>query len=104
MKIAVAQFQPKDGDKAYNLSVIDKLTERAKTGGADLITFHELSVTAYTHTKELDLKEITELAEHIPSGESFKQLIEISDKYNMPILASLVEKDNGKIYNTYMCL
>ena len=28
LKIAVAQFQPKDGDKDYNLSVIDKLTEK----------------------------------------------------------------------------
>lgn len=25
MKIAVAQFQPRDGDKDYNLSVIDAL-------------------------------------------------------------------------------
>ena len=30
LKIAVAQFQPKDGDKEYNLSVIEKLTAKAK--------------------------------------------------------------------------
>lgn len=103
MKISVAQFQPKDGDKKYNLSVIDKLTERAKTGGADLITFHELSITAYTHIKNLELNEITILAEQIPDGESSKQLIEISAKYNMPVLAGLAEIDKGEIYNTYIC-
>lgn len=95
MRIAVAQFQAKDGDKKYNLSVIDKLTERARSGGADLITFHEMSITAYTHTKNLELTEISELAEKIPDGDSSKQLIEISGKYNMPVLAGLVEEENG---------
>ncbi len=55
MNLAVAQFQPKDGDKAYNLSVIRKLTEKAKSKGADLISFHEMSITAYTFTKDLSL-------------------------------------------------
>lgn len=27
MNIAVAQFEPKDGDKCYNLSVIEELTK-----------------------------------------------------------------------------
>ena len=31
MNVAVAQFQPKDGDKDYNLSVIRKLAKRAKS-------------------------------------------------------------------------
>ncbi|MGM0526973.1 MAG: nitrilase-related carbon-nitrogen hydrolase [Bacteroidota bacterium] len=103
MRISVAQFQAKDGDKKYNLSVIDKLTERARSGGADLITFHEMSITAYTHTKNLGLNDISELAEDIPGGESSKKLTEISDNYHMPVLAGLLEKANGKIYNTYIC-
>ncbi len=45
MNVAVAQFQPKDGDKVYNLSVIRKLAEKAKSKGADLISFHEMSIT-----------------------------------------------------------
>ncbi|MDT8401133.1 MAG: nitrilase family protein [Bacteroidales bacterium] len=104
MKIAVAQFQPKDGDKEFNLSVIDKLTERAKSGGADVITFHEMSVTAYTHTKNLDFQEISQLAEIIPFGESTAKLIDISARYNIPVLAGLVEKEDRKIYNTYICV
>lgn len=104
LKIAVAQFEPKDGDKNYNLFVIEKLAKKAKMKGADLISFHEMSVTAYTHTKDLDLSEITELAEEIPNGESTKRLIQISNKYEIPILSGLVEKEKDKIYNTYLCV
>ena len=104
MKIAVAQFEPKDGDKDYNLSVIEKLTGEAKKQGAEVISFHEMSVTAYTFTKNLSLEEITQLAEEIPNGESTRRLISISEKYAMPVLAGLVEKENGQIYNTYLCV
>jgi len=104
MNIAVAQFQPKDGDKAYNLSVIRKLAEKAKLKGADLITFHEMSITAYTFTKGLSLQQITDLAEEVPKGESTQELMAISKALNIPILAGLVEKSDGKIYNTYICV
>lgn len=104
MNLAVAQFEPRDGDKAYNLSVIDKLANRAKSQGADAISFHEMSVTAYTFTKDLTLEEITELAEEVPNGRSTHELIAISQKYGIPILAGLVEKENDKIYNTYLCV
>lgn len=104
MKIAVAQFEPRDGDKAYNLSIIEKLSKRAKENGAELISFHEMSITAYTHTKDLTLNKLTTLAENISTGESTKRLIEISDKYEIAILAGLVEIENDKIYNTYLCV
>jgi len=104
MKLAVAQFQPKDGDKGYNFSVIEKLTREAKLKGADVISFHEMSITAYTFTKDLSLAEITKLAEEVPHGRSTKQLIEISRKYDIPILAGLVEKDSNDIFNTYICV
>ncbi len=104
MNIAVAQFEPKDGDKTYNLSVIEELTRKAKSQSADLISFHEMSVTAYTFTKNLSLPEITALAEAVPDGNSTQELMRISDKYDIPILAGLVEKENDKIYNTYVCV
>ncbi|MFT7162800.1 MAG: putative amidohydrolase, partial [Bacteroidia bacterium] len=47
LKIAAAQFEPKDGDKPYNLSVIEKLTGDAAQQGADVISFHEMCITAY---------------------------------------------------------
>jgi predicted amidohydrolase len=104
MNVAVAQFQPKDADKEYNLSVIRQLTEKAKTQKADVVSFHEMSITAYTFTKDLSLAEITDLAEEVPNGESTQKLIQIAKEFNIPILAGLVEKDQGNIYNTYICV
>ncbi len=101
--IAVAQFEPKDGDKEYNLSVISNLTRKAKESGADVISFHEMSITAYTHCKDLSLDALEDLAESVP-GNSTNRLISISEQYDIPILAGLVEIDQGKLYNTYICV
>ena len=104
LKVAVAQFEPKDGDKDYNLSVIEKLTRKAKLAGADVISFHELSVTAYTFLKNLDQREIIALAEEVPNGPSCQKLMQISASYKMPILAGLVEKEGQQVFNTYICV
>ncbi|MCF6333783.1 MAG: nitrilase family protein [Draconibacterium sp.] len=104
IKIAVAQFEPKDGDKEYNFSIIEKLTQKAKEKGADAISFHELSITAYTFIKNLDRDQVFDLAEEIPGGRSCQKLIGISKKYDIPILAGLVELYKNKIFNTYLCV
>ncbi|MEM8929398.1 MAG: nitrilase family protein [Bacteroidota bacterium] len=104
MKIAVAQFEPKDGDKIYNLSIIKTLAERAKQNGADVVSFHEMSITAYTYTKNLDKTALAELSEIVPNGKSTKALMQISAELDIAILAGLVEKEQGKIYNTYLCV
>jgi predicted amidohydrolase len=104
MNVAAAQFQPRDGDKKYNLSVIEKLTAKAKSSGAEVISFHELCITAYTHLKDLDRDELDRLAEEIPDGESTRELVRIAGEYDITILAGLVERENGKIYNSYVCV
>ncbi|MDH5397586.1 MAG: nitrilase family protein [Cyclobacteriaceae bacterium] len=104
LKIATAQFQPSDGDKTYNLGVIEKLTLQAKAQGAEVISFHELSVTAYTFLKDLDEEQIRALAEPVPNGESTQELIRLAKKYDIAILAGLVEQKDGKIYNTYIAV
>ena len=103
LSIAVAQFEPKDGDKEYNLTVIEELTRKAKESGADIISFHEMSITAYTHCKNLTRTELETLAENV-QGKSTDKLISISEQYDIPVLAGLVEIDEGKIYNTYICV
>jgi len=104
LKIAVAQFEPKDGDKDYNLSVIEKLTAKAKEGGAEVVSFHEMSITAYTFFKDLTRDEVESYAEKIP-GKSTQKLIEIAAKYDVTVLAGLVEiDDEDKLYNTYICV
>jgi predicted amidohydrolase len=102
--IATAQFQTRNGDKEYNLSRIEALTEKAANKGARVVSFHELSVTSYTFLRNLNQREIQELAEEVPSGESVKSLIRLAGKYDVAILAGLVEKDGNKLYNTYVCV
>ena len=104
MIIAVAQFEPQDGNKQYNLSVIEQLTKKAKNKGADVISFHEMCITAYTFTKDLEESELTNLAEEVPEGVSTQELIRISRQNGIAILAGLLEKENQAIFNTYICV
>lgn len=104
LKLAVAQFEPRDGDKAYNLSVIEALAAQAKEQGAEAISFHELSVTAYTFLQDLSREELDALAEEVPHGPSTRKLMELSRTLGIAILAGLVEKEGGRYYNTYVCV
>lgn len=105
LKIATAQFENRSGDKAYNLSVIEKLAARAASGGADVIAFHECSITGYGYAMPLSEQQMLEEAEFVPDGPSVQRLIEIARKYDIAILAGLFEKDiDGKIYKPQVCV
>jgi len=105
IKIATAQFEHRSADKAYNLSVIDKLAQKAAAEGADVIAFHECSVTGYTFARHLSKDQMLNLAEFIPDGESVTQLTQIASKYNIAILAGLFEKDeHAHLFKAYVCV
>jgi predicted amidohydrolase len=93
IKISTAQFENRSGDKVYNLSVIDKLSQKAAKEGANMIAFHECSITGYSFARHLSKEQMLELAEYIPEGESVQQLTAIARKNNIAILAGLFEKD-----------
>ena len=103
--ISTTQFENRSGDKDYNLSVIEKLTKEAKGKGADVVSFHECSVTGYTFAKNLSKSEMLQLAEYIPEGESVQRLISIANENDITILAGLFEKDESdNLFNTYVCV
>ncbi len=102
--LSAAQFQPRNGDKFYNLSIIESLTRQAKEKGADVVSFHELSITAYTFLKDLGREEIVKLSEGVPHGPGTESLISLARTYNIHILAGLVEAENDQLYNTYVCV
>lgn len=105
LKISTAQFENKSGDKAYNLSVIDRLSARAASEGSKVIAFHECSITGYTFARKLSKEQMLDVAEFIPDGESIVTLISIARKYNITILAGLFEKDeNDYLYKAYVCV
>lgn len=103
--IVTAQFQCRDGDKAANLAVIDRLAGLARAKGAQAVAFHELCVTAYTFFKDLDRPQVEALAEAVPEGPSTQALIGIARKHGLAVLAGLVERDaEDRLYNTYVCV
>ena len=105
LKVATAQFQHKSGDKQYNLSVIEKLANAAAEKGADVICFHECSITGYSFARKLNKEQLLEISEEIPSGASIQQLINIARKTDIIILAGLFEKDaSDSIYKGYVCV
>lgn len=105
IKIATAQFENKSADKAYNLKMIDQLSEQAAKDGADVISFHECSITGYTFARNLNYEQMLALSESIPDGPSVTALIGFAKKHGIVILAGLFEKDeNNELYKAYVCV
>ncbi len=105
LNVATAQFENKSGDKAYNLSVIDSLAAKAKRQGADVVAFHECSITGYSFARKLSREQMLDLAEIIPDGESIRTLQQIAKKNDITVLAGLFEKDNNNdLFKAYVCV
>ena len=105
IKISTAQFENRSADKAYNLSVMEKLAGKAASKGSHVIAFHECSITGYTFARKLSREQLLDIAEFIPEGESIKKLQEIASKHDITILAGLFEKDeNNNLFKAYVCV
>ncbi len=104
IRIAAAQFEARDGDKEYNLSRIETLTKQAVRQGAEVVSFHECSITGYTFLQDLTREQVAELAEPAPGGPSTRRLTEMARRYGVSILAGLVEADGEKLLNTYVAV
>ena len=74
IRVAAAQFEHRNNDKAYNLSRIDALTRRAVEQGAEIVSFHECSISGYTFLQHLDRAELAAVAEPVPGGPSVRAL------------------------------
>ncbi len=102
--IAAVQFEHRDGQKAYNLDRIAELTRRAAEQGAQVVSFHECSVTAYSFVQPLSREELAQLAEPVPEGPSTQRLIQIAAENKIHLLAGLFEQDGEDLFNTYLCV
>lgn len=105
LKIATAQFENHSGDKGYNLGIIRQLAAKAAAQGAQVIAFHECSITGYTFAIPFSKQQMLNLAEFIPDGPSVKELTAIAREQDIVILAGLFEKDaDDKIYKAQVCV
>ena len=105
IKISTAQFENRSGDKEYNLSVIDRLSQKAASDGSKVVVFHECSITGYSFARKLSKEQMLEIAELIPEGESIQKLQHIASKHHIVVLAGLFEKTrDGDLYKAYVCV
>lgn len=104
LRIAAAQFEHRNGDTAYNLSRIRGLALEAVEQGAEIVSFHECCISAYTFVQPFSLEQILDLAEEVPHGPSVRELIDVSREAGVPILAGLFERKGNRVYNTYVCV
>jgi predicted amidohydrolase len=103
IRIATAQFENRENDKAFNFSRIEALTRRAVDEGAEIVSFHECCIPAYTWVQPLSLNEIRKVAEPVPDGPSTQQLIRLARAYSTILMAGLFEIDDvGNVYNSYV--
>ncbi len=99
IRVAVAQFETRDGDKQYNLSRIAELSAAAKSQGAQFVLFHEMSITAYTYVETLDRAGVEAISESLDASPSVDALIKLTGQIDILISAGLVELEAGHLYN-----
>jgi len=80
------------------------LSYEAAERGAELISFHELSVTGYSFIRNISHQELLRLAEPVPDGPATDALIQLARDTNMCVMAGLLEKERDNVYNTQICV
>src|ERR1044071_9333806 len=101
IRAAAAQFEARDGDKLYNLDVICALARKAREAGAELVSFHECSVSGYTFLEKLTRDQLAAIAEPVPEGAAVARLIGLAKSIGIAIGAGLIEAAGDKLYNCY---
>lgn len=105
LRVATVQFENASGDKAFNLNRIEHFCERAQAAGAEVVAFHECSVTGYTFARKLSREGLAAISEPIPGGPSVARLHDIARRLGIHVLAGLFELgDDGLLYKAYVCV
>ncbi|MEK5389815.1 nitrilase-related carbon-nitrogen hydrolase [Margalitia sp. FSL K6-0131] len=94
---AALQYEPVLGDKAKNKEKIVSLLEDAKKqdGNLNLVVLPELSLTGPVDNKK-DAASFAESAD----GETTQFFADLAKKYQVSIVAGLIEKENNNLFNS----
>ena len=104
LRVAACQFEHRDNDTPYNLDRMRSLALAAVARGAEVVSFHECCIPAYSWVQRLTKPQLLEIAESVPGGPSTQALHQLSRDCGAAILAGLFERDGDRIYNTYVCV
>ena len=101
VKTAAVQFNHRNGDKEYNLSVIEGFVKAAARVGVDIILFPECCISGYWGLRHWSQERLLDIAEPVPDGPASRRLLECARQHNMTASAGLVERaEDGALYNT----
>jgi len=96
MRIGFFQFNPRFGDRAYNIDHIVSAIRKQETGFADLLVLPELATSGYLF---LSREEVKAVAEPIP-GPATRALESVCKEKNMRIVIGMAESAQGSLYNS----
>ncbi len=102
VRVGAAQFEHRDGDKAWNLARIRDLAGRAAREGAEIVSFHECSATGYTFLRRLGREALARLAEPVPAGPTNDALIEIARELGIVGMARPLHGEGNRLYNSFV--
>jgi predicted amidohydrolase len=102
IRVATVQFQHAPGDKSYNLDRIRHFVTQAAAQRVELIAFPEMCITGYWHVRKLSRADFESLAEPVPQGPSSQELLALSRQHGMTVGAGLLERADGRVYNSYV--
>lgn len=102
IRVAAAQFEARDNEKAFNLARMRELTRGAVEQGAQIVSFHECCLTGYTFLQTLSRAQIQDLAEPVPDGASVRAVIDIAREFRTIVMAGLIERDRDKLLKCYV--
>lgn len=94
MKIGIFQFNPEFGEIEKNLK---QIASAAASQPMDILVLPELCTTGYHFISH---EEVHALAESVEDGRTVNFLTELSGKYNLHIVAGIIEQDGGDYYNS----
>src|SRR4051794_40461697 len=93
IRVAAAQFEHRNNDKAYNLSRVRALARRAVEQGAEIVSFHVCCLSGCTSLQPPGRAELAGVAERVPDGQSVRALIDMAREFGVVVGAGLVEGD-----------
>src|SRR3989442_5916251 len=96
MRVAVAQTEPKLGEKERNLEVCLARLEEAFASGAELLVLPECALPGYMFDSA---EEALPFAEEIP-GPSTQALADACRRLGVHVVCGLLERDGDQLYNS----
>ena len=98
--LAVVQYNPTRGERAYNLDALSALTSSAARAGAKVIVLPEMAATGYRFANADAVRPLAEP----PDGPTFSALSPLAKEYRAHIVGGFAEDSAGTLFNAAIAI